>query len=244
MTHAHLHPRACAGAQQGALIEALVQNSSLTELNLSRSGLHAGAIELLAKGVLSKGGASGLATLCVLDLSGNAFGEAGPIALAYALANGALPRLRTLDLSDNRIGEAGVRALADAVADHVALDRLEALSLARNRIDDAALVALSAALDPWSAGKLPLPALAHLDLQRNRIGDAGVAALCDALGKGALEQISALELHHNQCGEQAVARLAAITNLRADRIARGRRASSLAREEAGGDASTDHPADG
>ena len=64
-------------------------------------------------------------------------------------------------------------------------------------------------------------------------GNAGAEALCDALGKGALEALAALQLSYNRCDEGVVARLAEVTNLRAHQISRARATSAV--DEAGGE---------
>ena len=119
-------------------------------------------------------------------------GDAGASALAAALGQGALPRLKILNLPNAAIGDAGLVALAPALR----LPALETLDLGRNPFDDESLAALVA---PPPAGALPPPTgvltkLKKLHLGGTQVTDAGCATLAAALGSGALPALRRLYL--------------------------------------------------
>jgi hypothetical protein len=121
-------------------------------------------------------------------------GDAGASALAAALGQGALPRLKDLWLSNAAIGDAGLVALAPAVRRRPAL---EWLGLNGNPFGDEGLAALVA--PPPPAGAPPpttggLAKLKWLDLNRTQITDAGCATLAAALDSGALPALKRLDL--------------------------------------------------
>ena len=100
-----------------------------------------------------------------LDLSNNAVGLKGALALATALRDPRC-RLTSLYLSKNLIDDRGVTALAEAIAESPT-NRLEKLNLKSSNITDAGAVALAAAL------KSPHCKLKLLHLQRCHITDVG-----------------------------------------------------------------------
>ena len=121
-------------------------------------------------------------------------GDAGASALAAALGQGALPRLKTLALINAAIGDAGLVALAPALRRLPALDELD---LEGNPFGDEGLAALVA--PPPPAGAPPpttggLAKLKVLDLRYTQITDAGCAALAAALDSGALPALEMLFL--------------------------------------------------
>ena len=131
-------------------------------------------------------GAGALPALTCLQISGGMHvGDAGASALAAALGQGALPRLKDLTLSSTAIGDAGLMALAPALRRRPAL---ELLSLAHNPLGDEGLAALVA--PPLPAGAPPpagvLTKLKELYLDHTQITDAGCSALASALDRGAL----------------------------------------------------------
>ena len=95
-----------------------------------------------------------LARLYELWLSNNEIGDDGMVALADALAVGALAGLGDLRLQFNAIGEVGLRALAAAVSSHGALANTWYLGLSDNRFGDDALRALEAAIAAGGLARL------------------------------------------------------------------------------------------
>ena len=104
-------------------------------------------------------------------------GDAGASALAAALEQGALPRLKTLQLSSAAIGDAALVALAPALR---RLPALELLGLNDNPLGDAGLAALVP--PPPAAGAPPPPhggltKLKLLNLSETQITDASCTTL-------------------------------------------------------------------
>ena len=136
--------------------------------------------------------------MTTLWIVGTHLGDAGASALAAALGQGALPRLKTLELTTAAIGDAGLVALAPALRRRPALEWLalsgspltECLDLMYNPLSDEGLAALVA--PPPPAGAPPptttggLAQLKVLYLTRTQITDAGCATLAAALHNGAL----------------------------------------------------------
>jgi hypothetical protein len=121
-------------------------------------------------------------------------GDAGASAVAAALDQGALPRLRALILTNADIGDAGLVALAPALRRRPAL---EYLFLLGSPFGDEGLAALVA--PPPPAGVPPLPTgglkkLRGLDLAYTQVSGAGCAALAAALDSGALPALEHLML--------------------------------------------------
>ena len=137
-------------------------------------------------------------------------GDTGALALAAALGQGAMPRLKHLHLSHSAIGDAGLVALAPAFR---RLPALNALGLQANPLGDEGLAALVLAPSPpagapppatgaiqseagapagtstAAAGRPPTGVLTNLQrlyLSYTQITDAGCAALTAALESGAL----------------------------------------------------------
>ena len=136
-------------------------------------------------------------------------GDAGASALAAALGQGALPRLKGLALTDAAIGNAGLVALAPALRRRPALEDLD---FHRNPFGDEGLTALVAPPSPPAADAPPPPTgglkkLKQLYLMDTQITDAGCAALAAALDGGALpalERISMNEIPASAAGQAAV----------------------------------------
>ena len=113
-------------------------------------------------------------------------GDAGAWALAIALGQGAMPRLKHLHLSHSAIGDAGLVALAPTFR---RLPALKALGLQANPLGDEGLAALVAPPPPAGATRPPTGVLTNLErlyLSYTQITDAGCAALTAALESGAL----------------------------------------------------------
>ena len=125
---------------------------------------------------------------------GTHVGDAGASALAAALGQGALPRLKTLQLSSAAIGDAGLVALAPALRRRPALEYLD---LDGNPFGDEGLAALVAPPPPAGAPPPPTGGLAKLNvlgLNHTQIADAGCATLTAALDSGALPALEQLDL--------------------------------------------------
>ena len=127
--------------------------------------------------------------------SANKIGDAGTIALADALARGALPLMRQLHLGHNRVGDRGVAALA-AAAGAGGLAQLEVLQLEANAIGDAGVAALAAAAaassSSSSSGSGAFTKLRSLVLYLNGFGDGCVTGLACALEQGAMPALTEL----------------------------------------------------
>lgn len=91
------------------LADAILDNATLRELDLSANNLGPPTGETLAKALFDG------AQLTVIQLSACRLADAGAIAFADVLARGACV-LRVLDLRNNEIGDAGIAALAAALA--------------------------------------------------------------------------------------------------------------------------------
>ena len=118
-------------------------------------------------------------------------GDAGASALATALGQGAMPRLKTLYLYSTAIGDAGLVALAPALR---RLPALEHLDLTDNPFGDEGLAALVAPLPLPSSAPPPLTKLRVLDLEHTQVSDAGCATLAAALNSGVLPALARLDL--------------------------------------------------
>ena len=134
---------------------------SLEALHVQRCGFDSGAAAALA--------AAAPASLQRLDLSGNALGADGGVALAAALAGGAAPSLRSLLLCGCSLDDGGIAAL------------VEALTTARKAAAGAAPASLALDLSGNTAGAAALAALAgapltSLCLHDCKIGGGGAAA--------------------------------------------------------------------
>ena len=134
--------------------------------------------------------------MTVLFVSNMQVGDAGASALAAALGQGALPRLKRLVLYHTAIGDAGLVALAPALRLQPALEHLD---LNHNPFGDEGLAALVAPPPPPPAGAPPPPTgvlakLKELDLGRTQVADAGCAILAAALHSGALPALNFLVL--------------------------------------------------
>jgi uncharacterized protein (TIGR02996 family) len=139
-------------------------------------------------------------SLVALDLSENAFGDAGARAIAHAPR---LARLRSLELDLCEITSAGVAALVEAPF----WPLLRHLDLGRNPLGVDGAIALDGAAHPVRLGSLGLAdvelsragadvlagvewlaQLAALDLSRNWLGESH--ALLDALGAGGVRSLA------------------------------------------------------
>jgi hypothetical protein len=135
----------------------LLDNMTITELNLSETGLGQAGVSTLAASLAQPGCAS-----VEISLAGNSCGEVGAQVLASALlANHAV---RFLNVADNDIGDVGCAALAKAMA----ASGVE-IVFSGNRVGNLGAEAIAGAM-----GERQLAA----NISCNSIGAAGAAALC------------------------------------------------------------------
>ena len=127
----------------------------------------------------------GNATITSVNLSMNALGDGGALALAAAV-RGPRSALRALNLSSNKIGDSG----AAAVASLLAACPLEELTLSGNAIGDLGANSLAQAVQASAT-------IQRLYLGDNNIGDAGADSLADALAARP-KQIAVLWLGHQR----------------------------------------------
>lgn len=167
--------------------------SAAPRLNFSRLGWTDADVQQFA----SVAAAATLPHCTRLELEANAFGDAGLVALASAIKDGALPALENLQLNANRgIGDSGLVALSDAIADGK-LSELRMLRLGGNSVGDEGLRALASALRrgggeagsglaswlPGGASGLRVPKLSYVHLIGNSSSEAArdeVRAACNA----------------------------------------------------------------
>jgi hypothetical protein len=119
-----------------------------------------------------------------LNLSCNALGDGGALALAAALRNSPTSALRVLNLSQNKLGDSGAAAVASLIQGSAVL---EEVALNGNEIGDLGAGALAQAVRGSSA-------LRKLWLGDNAIGERGADALADALATRPPEQLGVLWL--------------------------------------------------
>lgn len=162
---------------------------SLQSLNLSHCYIGDYGVKNLADAMQSPNFSSW--GLQFLNLSTNAFGEEGAVALSKALGMGRLPYLKHLDLSFNLVGEQGTLALAKAISSGKMLS-LADLILSRCYLGNG-LVPIIQAME---AGKLSN--LQILDVSCNSMGERGTVAMAKALGSGKLSKL--LKLAIAECG--------------------------------------------
>ena len=148
--------------------------------------------------LLANGSGGGInSQLKVLDLSMNAIGYPGCLAISEALKESLRCRLGKLHLAHNSIGPEGARVLADGLL-HCNDCRLEVLDLNYNSIGDEGCAALVSALR--ISGNCATK-LKELWLDGNAIGDKGAVALastCLVGVGGASPSLEVLRLNNNQ----------------------------------------------
>jgi hypothetical protein len=124
-----------------------------------------------------------------LNLGRNECRDDGAIAIAVALAKGAMPKLRVLALNDNRIGDAGLSALGRAASDG-AMKELRHLFLMKNTVAEPGCRALATAL---SAGAWP--SLTELVMHHNPA--TGISKpMCKFWASGQCRNGDACAFHH------------------------------------------------
>ena len=116
----------------------------------------------------------------VIDLSGNAIGDAGVQCLAPLLA--VLPHLLTCELAECALSDASVDILVGALATCCCLRHL---ALGANNIGDLGCTTLARALSQW-------PCLCVLQLGDTAVGDVGAYELAAALDAGCVPRLMQL----------------------------------------------------
>ena len=182
-------------SDQGAadLAEALKQNMSLTELNLSANDISAQGAAALAEALKQNTSLTQL-NLSQRYLSSNSISAQGAAALAEALKQNS--SLTQLDLSNNGISDQGAADLAEALKQNTILTQLYFYG---SFIGDQDAAALAEALKQNTS-------LTQLDLSRNCISAQGAADLAEALKQNT--SLTQLYLSHNGISDQGAADLA------------------------------------
>ena len=159
-----------------------------------------------------------------LDLSRNAFGDAGLHALIDEMSDMAPPaaaqsvgrplpttpllgQLHLLGLNGCDIGDGSIARFAAAVREQGLFPELRHLSFVDNRLGDAALADLSAAFARGAFAKL-----VHLNLGSNDIADGGCEHFARAIEQGSLPDLLHLSLARNQVGDAGLAAIARSTS--------------------------------
>ena len=171
-----------------ALAEALKQNTSLTQLDLSYNDISAQGVAALAEALKHN------TSLTQLDLSDNDISDQGAADLAEALKQNT--SLTQLDLTDNDISAQGAAELAEALKQNTSLTQLD---LSDNDISAQGAVDLAEALKHNTS-------LTQLDLSDNDISDQGAADLAEALKQNT--SLTQLDLSDNDISAQGAADLA------------------------------------
>ncbi|KAG0021869.1 hypothetical protein BGZ81_008747 [Podila clonocystis] len=147
----------------GVLYESLMNNSTLTTLNLGQKLIEDYEFHELSDALKTN------SSLNTLDLQNCLIGDIGTHALSKAFKTNAT--MTSLDLWGNSIGYNEARALSEAVMTN---SSLASLYLQNNSIGHNGAQALAEALKTNST-------LTTLDLEHNSIGDDGMQALAEAL---------------------------------------------------------------
>ncbi|KAI2593347.1 NLR family pyrin domain containing 13 [Homo sapiens] len=148
------------------LSDALLQNRSLTHLNLSKNSLRDEGVKFLCEALGRPDG-----NLQSLNLSGCSFTREGCGELANALSHN--HNVKILDLGENDLQDDGVKLLCEALKPHRAL---HTLGLAKCNLTTACCQHLFSVL---SSSK----SLVNLNLLGNELDTDGVKMLCKALKK-------------------------------------------------------------
>jgi Ran GTPase-activating protein (RanGAP) involved in mRNA processing and transport len=191
LTELNLSENSIAAAGAASLGEALAANSTLTKLNLSENSIGAaGAASLV--GALARN--SALKTLSLY--SNDIHDEGGSLAEALAETLSVNTVLTNLNLGENDIRRQGAIALADALAGNTTLATLE---LGCNDIENGVIWPLAEALKVNSG-------LTYLEWGGNIIGSDGAALLAEALKVNST--LTKLDVSYNEIGDEGAVSLA------------------------------------
>lgn len=209
----------------------------LQDLDLSRAGIGAGSLEMLASSLCQpRATASELLprttprcpSLSQIDLSCNGVGDRGLRQLSDALGRGSCPRLQVLKLAGCGMGVVGIDALAGALASG-RVEELQHLDLSGNRLQPAALESLCRR--PVVGGHCT--GLHDLLLADNEVGEQGATALAAAISTGGLSSLAHLDLSGNRIRGGGMKALADAWTAQPLQHARRLRTLSLAGNELG-----------
>lgn len=196
--------------EAGALIEILLNNSSLETLNLGVNQIGKKIIDLFAHSTLTNlylasnligdegiKGFSKNSNLRILNLIQNQIGDSGAKILAQSLING--HPLTEVYLNNNKIEVEGSKALGESL---VSNKNLKILDLGFNNIE-------SEGGEAFAYGLAYNLTLTDLDLSANLLKDRGVIACAKALKSNSDLPIAYLKLRSNQMGVESAKELAA-----------------------------------
>ena len=126
-----------------------------------------------------------------LFLPGNSFGDEGLLAIARAMAEGALPKLLTVDFSRCEASDAGFTAVVNAIKH---CPRFRDLIFQENSLGDTGFAALHQVLkrDEWP--NVERLNLAGAQFARHTVSDASFVAFATDLAEGAVKMLRLEEL--------------------------------------------------
>jgi hypothetical protein len=193
-----------------AICEALEQNKSLKELDISGAGNHTGiGGSAGAKHVANMIGVNG--SLTSVKLRGNALGDEGWGAIFAAICGNKDSKIMSMDASDENIGPVGVKLIAESLRTSVT-GTLTSINLSKNRLtnfggDMTGIKELAAALGVNGG-------LTALDLSFNNLNDDSVSAVCKAIQSNKETKLASLNMGANSIGPvgaKSVAAMVAVT---------------------------------
>ncbi|KOO34136.1 protein nlrc3 [Chrysochromulina tobinii] len=193
-----------------AICEALEQNKSLKEIDISGAGNHTGiGGSAGAKHVANMLGVNG--SLTSVKLRGNTLGDEGWGAIFAAICGNKDSKIMSMDASDENIGPIGVKLIAESLRTSVT-GALTSINLSKNRLtnfggDMTGIKELAAALGVNGG-------LTALDLSFNNLNDDSVSAVCEAIQSNKETKLASLNMGANSIGPvgaKSVAAMVAVT---------------------------------
>jgi len=193
-----------------AICEALEQNKSLKEIDISGAGNHTGiGGSAGAKHVANMLGVNG--SLTSVKLRGNTLGDEGWGAIFAAICGNKDSKIMSMDASDENIGPVGVKLIAESLRTSVT-GALTSINLSKNRLtnfggDMTGIKELAAALGVNGG-------LTALDLSFNNLNDDSVSAVCEAIQSNKETKLASLNMGANSIGPvgaKSVAAMVAVT---------------------------------